>query len=278
MNIVQALDYYGAADSYERRECAWLLAHIMGTNHLTLKYKPEQLLTPEQLSIFLTKIERLKQGEPLAYVIGEQDFWSLNLKVTPSTLIPRPDTEILVEQALALIDSSQNLTVLDLGTGSGAIALSIAKERPNAAVIATDFSIEALKVAKQNAVFNNINNVQFMQGSWYDALPTQQRFDVIVSNPPYIDEQDQHLADLTHEPMSALTAKNNGLADLEVIIAQAPQWLNAQGWLLLEHGFDQAQAVQQLFSQAGFSDVKTVKDYGGNDRVTMGKFTFNIDS
>ena len=278
MNIVQALEYYGAADSYERRECAWLLAHITGTNHLTLKYKPEQLLSPEQLRVFLTKIERLKQGEPLAYIIGEQDFWSLTLKVTPATLIPRPDTEILVEQALALIDSSQNLTVLDLGTGSGAIALSIAKERPNSAVIATDFSVDALKVAKQNAVFNNINNVQFMQGSWYDALPAQQRFDVIVSNPPYIDEHDQHLAHLTHEPITALTAKNNGLADLEVIIAQAPKWLNARGWLLVEHGYDQAQAVQQLFMQAGFSDVKTVKDYGSNDRVTMGKFTFNIDS
>lgn len=271
MNIAQALDYYGAADSYERRECAWLLAHILGINHLTLKYKPEQLLSPEQQNLFLTKIERLKQGEPLAYVMGEQDFWSLTLKVTPATLIPRPDTEVLVEQALALIDSSQNLTVLDLGTGSGAIALSIAKERPNATVIATDFSVDALKVAKQNAVFNNINNVQFMQGSWYDALSVKQQFDVIVSNPPYIDEHDQHLVDLTHEPITALTAKNNGLADLEVIIVQASQWLKTKGWLLVEHGFDQAQAVQQLFMQAGFSDVKTVKDYGGNDRVTMGR-------
>lgn len=271
MNIAQALDYYGAPNSFERRECAWLLAHIMGINHLTLKYKPEQQLTSEQQSVFLQKIERLKQGEPLAYVIGEQDFWSLTLKVTPATLIPRPDTETLVEQALALIDKTQNVTVLDLGTGSGAIALSIAKERLNVNVIATDFSAEALLVAKQNAVFNNINNVQFMQGSWYDALPAQQRFDVIVSNPPYIDEHDQHLINLTHEPITALTAKNNGLADIEVIIAQAPQWLNAQGWLLVEHGFDQAQAVQQLFVQSGFSDVNTVKDYGSNDRVTMGQ-------
>ena len=113
-----------------------------------------------------------------------------------------------------------------------------------------------------------------MQGSWYDALPAQQQFDVILSNPPYIDEHDQHLADLTHEPIRALTAKNNGLADLEVIIAQAPKWLKAQGWLLVEHGYDQAQAVQQLFTQAGFSDVKTVKDYGANDRVTLGQFNF----
>ena len=271
MNIAWALEYYGAPDSYERRECAWLLEHVIGTNHLTLKYKPELVLAPEQLDVFLSKVERLKQGEPLAYVIGEQDFWSLTLKVTPATLIPRPDTEILVEQALALIQSNQDLQVLDLGTGSGAIALSIAKEHPNTLVIATDFSIEALKIAKQNAVFNNINNVQFLQGSWYDALPAQQRFDVIVSNPPYIDEHDQHLINLTHEPITALTAKNNGLGDLEVIIAQAPQWLNAQGWLLVEHGYDQGEAVQQLFVQSGFSDLKTVKDYGSNDRVTMGQ-------
>ncbi len=274
MNIAQALEYYGTPDSFERRECAWLLEHIMDINHLTLKYKPKQQLTPEQQGIFLKKIEQLKQGEPLAYVIGEQDFWSLTLKVTPATLIPRPDTEVLVEQALSLIDLTQNVTVLDLGTGSGAIALSIAKERPNAQVIATDFSIEALKVAQQNAVFNSIDNVQFLQGSWFDALPAQHKFDVIVSNPPYIDEQDQHLIDLMYEPMSALTAKNNGLADLEVIIVQAPQWLTANGWLLVEHGFDQALVVQKLIVQAGFSDVNTVKDYGGNDRVTMGRLVF----
>lgn len=271
MNVAQALEYYGTPDSFERRECAWLLEHIMGVNHLTLKYKPELVLAPEQLEVFLNKIERLKQGEPLAYVIGEQDFWSLTLKVTPATLIPRPDTEILVEQVLALIQPSQNLQVLDLGTGSGAIALSIAKERPNAQVIATDFSVKALKVAQKNAVLNSVDNVQFLQGSWFDALKAGQQFDFIVSNPPYIDEQDHHLTDLMHEPITALTAKNNGLADLDVIIGEAPQWLTANGWLLVEHGFDQALAVQQLFAQAGFSEVKTIKDYGANDRVTMGQ-------
>lgn len=271
MNIAQALQYYGEPDSYEQRECAWLLEHILNINHLTLKYKSDQALAPDQQQQFLQKIARLTQGEPLAYVIGEQDFWSLKLKVTPATLIPRPDTEILVEQALALIDAEQDLSILDLGTGSGAIALSIAKERPNAQVIATDFSHDALLVAQQNAVLNHIENVQFLQGSWYQALNISYQFDVIVSNPPYIDENDQHLIDLTHEPIMALTAKNNGLADLEVIIGQAPQWLNAQGWLLVEHGYDQAQAIQQLFVQTGFSDVKTVKDYGGNDRVTLGQ-------
>lgn len=271
MNIAQALQYYGEPDSYEQRECAWLLEHILKINHLTLKYKSDQPLAPDQQQQFLQKIERLKQGEPLAYVIGEQDFWSLTLRVTPATLIPRPDTEILVEQALALIQPNQDLQVLDLGTGSGAIALSIAKERPNAQVIATDFSATALQVAQQNAVLNQIGNVQFLQGSWYQALNSNHQFDVIVSNPPYIDEQDQHLIDLTHEPITALTAKNNGMADLEVIIRQAPQWLKPDGWLLVEHGYNQAQAVQQLFSLAGFSQVKTVKDYGGNDRVTLGQ-------
>lgn len=271
MNIAQALEYYGEPDNFERRECAWLLEHILKINHLTLKYKSHQLLTFEQHQQFLQGIERLKQGEPLAYVLGEQEFWSLKLKVTPDTLIPRPDTEILVEQALALIDSEQNLCILDLGTGSGAIALSIAKERPLANIIATDFSSAALQVAQHNAMLNQISNIRFLQGSWYQALNSSYQFDVIVSNPPYIDEQDQHLSDLTYEPITALTAKNNGLADLEIIIGQAPQWLKPAGWLLIEHGYDQAQAVQQLFSHAGFNQVKTVKDYGGNDRVTLGQ-------
>lgn len=272
MNIAQALEYYGAPDSFERRECAWLLAHILAINHFTLKYKADQLLTADQQQQLVQGIERLKQGKPLAYVIGEQEFWSLKLKVTPDTLIPRPDTEILVEQALALMQPDQNLQVLDLGTGSGAIALSIGKERPHAHIIATDFSMPALQVAQHNAVLNQIGNVQLLQGSWYQVLESGQRFDVIVSNPPYIDEQDQHLIDLSHEPITALTAKNNGLADLEVIIGQAPQWLKPGGWLLVEHGYNQAQAVQQLFNQAGFNDVKTVKDYGGNDRVSLGLF------
>lgn len=271
MNIAQALEYYGEPDSFERRECAWLLEHILKTNHLTLKYKSHQLLTFEQHQQFLQGIERLKQGEPLAYVLGEQEFWSLKLKVTPDTLIPRPDTEILVEQALTLLDLEQNISILDLGTGSGAIALSIAKERPLSNVIATDFSSTALQVAQHNAVLNQISNIRFLQGSWYQALSSSYQFDVIVSNPPYIDEQDQHLSDLTYEPITALTAKNNGLADLEIIIGQAPQWLKPAGWLLIEHGYDQAQAVQQLFSHAGFNQVKTVKDYGGNDRVTLGQ-------
>lgn len=271
MNIAQALECYGEPDSFERRECGWLLEHILGINHLTLKYKSDLTLTLLQEKQFLQGIERLKQGEPLAYVLGEQEFWSLTLKVTPDTLIPRPDTEILVEQALALIDPEQNLSILDLGTGSGAIALSIAKERPLSNVIATDFSSAALQVAQQNATLNQISNVEFLQGSWYQALNSNYQFDVIVSNPPYIDEQDQHLIDLTHEPITALTAKNNGLADLKVIIGQSPQWLKPAGWLLIEHGYDQAQAVQQLFSHAGFNQVKTVKDYGGNDRVTLGQ-------
>lgn len=271
MNIAQALECYGEPDSFERRECGWLLEHILGINHLTLKYKSDLTLTLLQEKQFLQGIERLKQGEPLAYVLGEQEFWSLKLKVTPDTLIPRPDTEILVEQALALIDSEQNLSILDLGTGSGAIALSIAKERPLANIIATDFSSAALQVAQHNATLNQISNVEFLQGSWYQALNSNYQFDVIVSNPPYIDEQDQHLIDLTHEPITALTAKNNGLADLKVIIGQSPQWLRPAGWLLVEHGYDQGQAVQQLFSQAGFNQVKTVKDYGGNDRVTLGQ-------
>ncbi|XID75788.1 peptide chain release factor N(5)-glutamine methyltransferase [Alkanindiges sp. WGS2144] len=273
MKVAQALQFYGELDSYERRECAWLLEHILKINHLSLKYKDEQVLSPEQQQQFLMGIERLKQGEPLAYVIGEQAFWTLTLKVTPATLIPRPDTEVLVEQALALIDPEQNLHILDLGTGSGAIALSIAKECPQLQMTATDFSATALEVAQQNAVLNQIDNVQFLQGSWYQALADNSQFDLIVSNPPYIDEQDTHLNDLSHEPITALTAKEQGLSDLKIIIGQAPQYLKYGGFLLVEHGYDQARAVQQLFVQAGFEQVKTVRDYGGNGRVTMGQWS-----
>lgn len=273
LTIGDALQIYGAEDSHERREVSWLLEHIVGINALTLKYKSEQQLTEPQEQQFLQAITRLKAGEPLAYVIGEQDFWTLTLKVTPATLIPRPDTETLVEQALALINAKQPCSILDLGTGSGAIALSLAKERPLSKVVASDFSQAALDVAQVNAVNNHIANVCFIQGSWFDALTEQytgHQFDVIVSNPPYIDAVDSHLLDLSHEPITALVADQSGLADLQHIIQHATHWLKPAGWLLLEHGHDQGEAVRKMLLASGFMQVKTVRDYGANDRVSMG--------
>lgn len=272
LSIAEALASYGEPDSHERREVSWLLEHILNINALTLKYKSDQQLSEVQEQQFLQALARLQHGEPLAYIIGEQDFWTLTLNVTPATLIPRPDTETLVEQALTFIDSNHAVSILDLGTGSGAIALSLAKERPLSQVVATDFSPAALAVAHSNALKNKISNVSFLQGNWFSALSEQgiaDQFDLIVSNPPYIDAVDNHLLHLTHEPITALVAEQNGLADLHHIIQHAATWLKPAGWLLLEHGYDQGQAVRALLLQYGFKQVKTVQDYGGNDRVSM---------
>jgi release factor glutamine methyltransferase len=239
-----------------------------------LRTWPDHLLTEAQATQYQQALSRLANGEPVAYITGEQAFWTLLLQVTPDTLIPRPDTERLVELALdQWRRMPQAQRILDLGTGSGAIALSLAKECPQAQVVATDFSAAALAVAQANALKNSLSSCVFKHGSWYAALAddTNQRFDLIVSNPPYIDPTDPHLPDLTHEPITALTAPEQGLADLRQIIVGAPDYLQPNGWLLVEHGYDQGQAVRALFAAAGFEGVQTVQDYGGNDRVTLAK-------
>jgi len=227
----------------------------------------------------------------LAYLTGQQEFWSLNFTVNEHTLIPRPDTEVLIEQVLAWINSQPNRNdddnkpkrLLDLGTGSGCIAISLAhelnKRQPNNKaerwqVVAVDLSLEALKVARHNAVVNEVAaDIKFIQSSWYEVLSAQNEplFDVIVSNPPYIDEEDEHLARLVAEPISALSARNHGLADIALIVKQAPQHLRKGGLLAIEHGFDQGLAVRQLFLDNRFESVHTVQDFGGNDRVTLGR-------
>lgn len=222
-------------------------------------------------------IAKLEQGVPLAYVIGRQGFWRHEFRVNQYTLIPRPDTETLVETVLNLAKNRFNLAhslrLLDLGTGSGCIAISLAAEQPNWQVTATDFSTQALAVAQHNAQQIGTDNVEFYQGSWFQALPDDMpKFDIIVSNPPYIDPDDEHLPTLTAEPITALVAANHGLADIEVIIQGSGARLNAQGLLAIEHGYDQGDAVQQIFRQYSFTDATTIKDFGGNDRVTYGFF------
>lgn len=222
-------------------------------------------------------IAKLEQGVPLAYVIGRQGFWRHEFKVNQYTLIPRPDTETLVETVLNLAKNRFNLAhslrLLDLGTGSGCIAISLAAEQPNWQVTATDFSTQALAVAQHNAQQIGTANVEFYQGSWFQALPDDMpKFDIIVSNPPYIDSDDEHLPALTAEPITALVAANHGLADIEVIVQGSRVRLNAQSLLAIEHGYDQGGAVQQIFRQYSFTDVTTLKDFGGNDRVTYGFF------
>ena len=274
MNIAEALSLRGEPDSYERQENAWLLAHLLNCSITAFKTQVQQPLTDAQQQAYTQALQRLVDGEPLAYITGSQPFWSLDLTVTPDTLVPRPDTEVLVETVLQL-PLPEQCRMLDLGTGTGAIALALASERPNWCVTATDVYAPTLAVAQHNALKHHLPHVQFALGVWYEALNSQnnhaKQFDLIVSNPPYIDPIDPHVAGLKFEPQRALVADDAGLADLVIIISQAPQWLVQGGWLVVEHGFDQAQAVQALFVAAGFVEVRTVKDYGGNDRVTVGQ-------
>ena len=256
----------------------WLL-HVIDKPALFLMTDDDYELTDSEMVQFNAGVTKMQQGIPLAYLTGQQAFWSLSFSVNEHTLIPRPDTEVLVEQVLHWIQaqpvSNYQKRLLDLGTGSGCIAISLAHELKQATwqVVAVDLSPEALKVAKQNAVSNDVATIEFIQSSWYQALPTdnEYKFEVIVSNPPYIDEADEHLAGLTAEPISALSAPNQGLADIEHIVQQAPNYLRATGLLAIEHGFDQGSAVRQLFLDSGFESVHTVQDYGGNDRVTLGQ-------
>lgn len=247
-----------------------LLSHVMDKSRTWLKTWPEHILSKQQFSHYQESIERRKQGEPTAYIIGEKDFWSLTLKVTQDTLIPRPETELLVELALERIPETSDFKVADLGTGSGAIALAIAKERPQATVWALDMSEGALAVAQENAEHNKVDNVYFECGNWLDGWQHGQ-LDLIVSNPPYVAPNDPHLTDLVYEPVTALVAEDNGLSDIYTITQQAIQYLKPNGFLLFEHGYDQGSAVREVLRKAGFSKVETVKDYAGQDRVTLGK-------
>ena len=256
----------------------WLL-YVIDQPAIALMTDEDYQLTDSELAQFNAGVVKMQQGIPLAYLTGQQEFWSMSFSVNEYTLIPRPDTEVLVEQVLDWINAqpihNSHKRLLDLGTGSGCIAISLAHElkRANWQVVAVDLSSEALKVAQHNAVSNNVANVEFIQSSWYQALHIcdEQLFDIIVSNPPYIDEADEHLAGLTAEPISALSAPNQGLADIEHIVSHATTYLCTGGLLAIEHGHDQGDAVRKLFLDSGFESVHTIKDYGGNDRVTLGQ-------
>lgn len=261
-----------SAGESPKRDAEILLGFVTGRARTFIMAFGETPLTTEQLQQLETLLARREQGEPVAYLTGEREFWSLPLSVSPATLIPRPDTECLVEQALERLPS-EPVSILDLGTGTGAIALALASERPDCQVTGIDLQADAVSLAKHNAQKLNIPNAQFLQGSWFTPVAGE-RFALIASNPPYIDATDAHLfeGDVRFEPASALVADNAGLADLAHIIAAAPAYLLEGGWLLLEHGWQQAADVQKLFSDAGYQQVSTVKDYGGNDRVSLGQW------
>ncbi|CAI0898778.1 peptide chain release factor N(5)-glutamine methyltransferase [Serratia quinivorans] len=255
-----------------RRDAEILLGFVTGRARTFLMAFGETLLTQQQQEQLERLLVRRERGEPVAYLIGEREFWSLPLSVSPATLIPRPDTECLVELALERLPSSA-CNILDLGTGTGAIALALASERPDCTVTGVDLQPEAVVLAQHNAQKLAIGNAQFLQGSWFAPLAGQ-TFALIASNPPYIDAADPHLAqgDVRFEPSSALVAQQHGLADLSAIVQQAPQYLLPQGWLLLEHGWQQGESVRALLQAAGFISIATRRDYGDNDRVTFGQW------
>lgn len=256
-----------------RRDAEILLEYVTGKGRTYIMAFGETPLTDAQQQQLEALLQRRKQGEPVAHLTGVREFWSLPLFVSPATLIPRPDTECLVEQALARLPAKK-CHILDLGTGTGAIALALASERPDCDVTAVDRMPDAVALARRNAEHLAIRNVRILQSCWFSALPGQ-RFDMIVSNPPYIDAQDPHLAegDVRFEPLSALVADANGMADIIHIIDHARQVLTPGGYLLLEHGWQQGDVVRAAFQQAGYSDVETCRDYGGNERVTCGRST-----
>jgi release factor glutamine methyltransferase len=253
-----------------------LLAHVLGKGRAWLAAHGEDPLTRTEADAFAALARRRREGEPVSYLTGMREFWGLPLAVTPAVLIPRPETEAVVEIALARLPPERATRVLDLGTGSGAIALAIASERPRSRVLATDASAAALAVARANAQRLGIANVGFLESDWYANVPSPWHgalFDVIASNPPYVVAGDPHLADgdLRFEPASALASGADGLAAMARIVAGAPQRLVAGGTLVVEHGFDQAEAVRARFGAAGFVEILSARDLAGIPRVVAGR-------
>ncbi|EIJ33724.1 peptide chain release factor N(5)-glutamine methyltransferase [Thiothrix nivea] len=289
-----------------RADAEILLAHCLQKPRTWLFTWPEKEIDANIVAEFQRLLTEREQGVPVAHLTGQREFWTLNLKVTPDTLIPRPETELLVETALEIIrrvdDCRGNplwlpssragtgacpyvaqvsppigargaISALDLGTGTGAIALAIASEHPDLHITATDFSPAALAVAKENAHTHTIHNVQFILSDWFNALPAR-HFDIIVSNPPYIEDNDPHLSqgDVRFEPLTALASGQDGLDNIRKIVSNAPQWLADGGWLLLEHGYNQGVAVTALLRETGFREVRCLPDLAGNDRVSLGQW------
>jgi len=256
-----------------RHEAEQLLIHVLGVERAWLFAHASDEVDADTRGRFEVLLARRAEGHPLAYLTGRRGFWTLDLQVNTATLIPRPETELLVEQALARLPADEMLRVADMGTGSGAVALSIASERPLATVMATDVLGPALAVAVKNAQAHGLENVWFRRGHWYAALGAD-RFDMIVSNPPYIAAGDPHLVqgDLRFEPPPALASGADGLDAIREIVAGAHVHLVPGGWLLLEHGWDQGPAIRALLEQAGFVEAQTVQDLEQRDRVTLGRW------
>jgi len=275
MNISQALNIAKDQLTYSKTpalDAEVLLAFLLHVSRSYLFAWPEKLLSSAEEARYVELIREASQGKPIAYITGHQEFWSLDLLVTSDVLIPRPETELLVEKTLSLYPSNAEIKVADLGTGSGAIALALANERKNWKIVATDQSGAALAVAKKNASRLAIHTICWSQGNWCEALPSEQ-FDIIVSNPPYIDIQDPCLKcnGLPYEPQLALVSSNKGLSDIETIIVQSKNYLKICGYILLEHGYNQARLVRELLSKFGYRDIVSYRDLAKLERVTIAK-------
>jgi len=270
--LKQAKQRLAAGDS-PALDAEVLLAHVLGKGRIHLLTWPEQLLTPEQEGNYFQLIEQRDQGIPVAHLTGHAEFWSLPLRVNQHTLIPRPETELLVEAALSLIPDDAHWNIVDLGTGSGAIALALASERPGCTIHAVERSDAALETARYNAAALKLD-IQFHSGSWFEPLAGMQ-FELIVSNPPYIPQQDPHLGqgDVRFEPDSALSAGSDGLDDIRHIVDLARQYLRPAGWLLLEHGYDQGEAVAMIFHDHAYAEVNTIRDLASHPRIGLGRLS-----
>lgn len=268
--ISQALTW--AYHAIDRIDARLLLQYVLEVDHTFLLTYPDQALTSQQADQFSCLVMQRIHGMPIAYLIGERAFYDLNFRVTEAVLIPRPETELLVELALKRIPADQSCKILDLGTGSGAIAITIAKHRPQSQVIAIDLSADAVAVSRWNARNLRVNNIHIMTGNWFDEL-AEEKFDLIVSNPPYVAENDPHLqqGDLRFEPQLALSAGANGLACISCIINGAPIYLVNGGWLLLEHGYNQAAECRRLLENTDFSNICSYPDLAGIMRVSGGQ-------
>lgn len=279
--LEQAVTQFAALSKTPRLDAELLLCYVLKKERLCLFSYPEKIVSDAEYQQWQMLVEKRLLQIPVAYLIGQKSFWSLELRVNEHTLIPRPETELLVEIILEKFSvlkldaagrrGNEVVTILDLGTGSGAIALALGKENPHWQITAVDFSHEALKIAELNAKQNNINNVEFIQSNWFSAFSSNQCWDLIVSNPPYLDENDPHLLneEIRHEPRSALVAKKNGLSDIEKIMIEARSYLKPEGALLFEHGCAQGGAVRELFSLYGYQSVVTLTDLAGLERVTQ---------
>jgi release factor glutamine methyltransferase len=267
---MQACETQLAHSDSPKADARYLLQAVLQKTYSYILTWPEKMLTPSEISCLQAYIERRKKGEPVAYIIGSQEFWGMDLKVNATTLIPRADTEVLVESVINQVENTE-VTCIDLGTGSGAIALALKSEKPSWQVQGIDRSEGALEIAKFNGQQLNLD-VDWHQSSWLDNVETSS-IDVIVSNPPYIEAADEHLGvgDVRFEPDSALVSGKDGLDDIRTIVAQATTRLRCGGWLFFEHGYNQKQCVSEIMSRAGFINIEHRQDYGGNDRVTFGR-------